>query len=120
MQRETTPDSLTLRHVSAGFCIRWAYGVQPYEVVGPAWIDTPTDFHYDIIAKAGRPVDEDQLKLMLRTLLADRFRLAVHREERDLPVYLLTVARTATNFTPPVSQRRAGTNRAADLTRCGS
>lgn len=92
MQRETTPDSLTMRHVSAGFCIRWAYGVQPYEIIGPAWIDPPTDFHYDIVAKAASPVTDDRLKLMLRTLLADRFKLAVHREKRDLPVYLLTVA----------------------------
>ena len=71
MQRETTPDSLTMPHVSAGYSIRWAYGVQPYEIVGPAWIDPPTDFHYDIVAKAAGPVGDDQLKLMLRTLLAD-------------------------------------------------
>jgi uncharacterized protein (TIGR03435 family) len=100
MQRETTPDSLTMRHITAGDCIRWAYGLQPYEIVGPTWIDPPTDFYYDIVAKAAGPARDDQLKLMLRTLLADRFKLTVHREKRGLPVYLLTVARNGHKLHP--------------------
>lgn len=82
-------------HVSMGYCIRLAYGVQrSYELVGPGWIDPPTDVLVDIVAKTGSPAAEDQVRLMLQTLLADRFRLAVHREKRDIPAYALVLVRS--------------------------
>jgi len=62
-------------------------------VAGPAWIDPPTAFNFDILAKAGSPVLEDQLKRMLQTLLAERFKLVLHREMRSLPIYTLVVAK---------------------------
>jgi uncharacterized protein (TIGR03435 family) len=48
---------------------------------------------YDITAKASGPVSKDQLKLMVQTLLEDRFKLKVHREMQELPVAVLTVAK---------------------------
>jgi len=53
---------------------------------GPAW--TKTD-GYDIDAKPERETDPEHMWLMLQTLLADRFHLAIHRETRELPVYEL-------------------------------
>jgi uncharacterized protein (TIGR03435 family) len=47
---------------------------------------------YDIAAKADREVPREQLMLMLRTLLADRFKLTLHRESRVEPVYKLVAA----------------------------
>jgi uncharacterized protein (TIGR03435 family) len=68
-----------------------AYGVQPFQVVGgPEWIHTEG---YDIEAKPESSVDRQQMWLMLQTLLADRFRLALHRETRELPVYALVAAK---------------------------
>jgi uncharacterized protein (TIGR03435 family) len=93
MKREITPIGVMMRGVSLGHCIRWAYDVQPYEVVGPDWLDFVTDALYDIDAKAGEPVSEPQLKLMLRTLLVERFRLTLHREKRELPAFALVVAK---------------------------
>jgi uncharacterized protein (TIGR03435 family) len=55
-------------------------------VGGPAW--TRTD-GYDIDAKPEREIDPEHMWLMLQTLLADRFHLALHRETRELPVYEL-------------------------------
>jgi uncharacterized protein (TIGR03435 family) len=59
---------------------------------GPSWIDAD---RFDISAKV--PVDSlesvAQKQLMLRTLLAGRFQLVVHRETRDLPVYALVLAK---------------------------
>jgi uncharacterized protein (TIGR03435 family) len=55
---QTSPDGLTLRGVTLGFCIRWAYGLRPYntyQTVGPDWIDPPRPEFYDIEAKADRP-----------------------------------------------------------------
>lgn len=75
-----------------GYCIRLAYGLtylREYELVGPRWLDPPTDFTFDIEGKCDNPVTPEQIKLMLQTLLANRFRLAVHRETRNIPVYVL-------------------------------
>ena len=49
---------------------------------------------YDIIARAEHPVPRDQLRLMLQSLLTDRFGLKLHRETRTGRVYKLIVART--------------------------
>jgi uncharacterized protein (TIGR03435 family) len=93
MKREVSPVGVTMRSVSLGYCIRWAYDLKSYELVGPEWIDPPTDALYDISARAGSPAPEGQLKLMFRALLEERFALAVHREERQLPAYALLIAK---------------------------
>ena len=79
-----------------------AYGVpEPRILGGPAWINSQ---RFDIEAKTDsslaeqlRTLDRDQRKLqtqrMFQQLLADRFKLAVHWETRDLPVYALVVAK---------------------------
>jgi hypothetical protein len=54
------PSSLTMLHVSMGYCIRFAYGIRTaYELIGPGWLDPPTENEFDIAAKIERPVDED-------------------------------------------------------------
>ncbi len=91
--RETidqSPVSLTLRNVTLSSCVQMAYGVRFYQVSGPESLRSE---HYDILAKAARPVSLAQMKLMLRTLLASRFKLALHRENKELPVYALVVAK---------------------------
>ena len=85
---ETTPGNLTIRNTRLADSIRWAYNVQPYQVVGPSWMN---DVRFDISAKAASPVPESELRLMLQALLADRFKLALHQETREMPVLLLTV-----------------------------
>jgi uncharacterized protein (TIGR03435 family) len=96
IRQETTPTSLSLRGVPLGYCIRWAYGLRPYQTyqtVGPDWVDPPHAEFYDIVAKTGGPVPVEQLRLMLRTLLADRFKLAIRSEKRERGVYALTVGK---------------------------
>ena len=65
---------------------------------GPDWIRTA---RFDVSAKAGPAASESASRLMLRTLLAERFRLKVHYEERPLPVYLLQAARNGARLPPP-------------------
>jgi uncharacterized protein (TIGR03435 family) len=62
-------------------------------LVGPSWLDPPTEDEYDVVAKVERPATTDEIRAMLRTLLAARFQLRAHRETRDLPVYALAVSR---------------------------
>jgi uncharacterized protein (TIGR03435 family) len=90
-----TPGSLTMRNVSMKSAIQWAYNVKNYQVSGPGWLETE---RFDINGKAPGEVAEDQLRLMLQTLLTDRFKLTFHREEKVLPVYALTVGKGGPKF----------------------
>jgi uncharacterized protein (TIGR03435 family) len=70
------------------FLIQKAYGVQAYEIVGgPPWIQADG---YNIEAKPAANADQKQMLLMLQGLLADRFKLTLHRETREVPVFALT------------------------------
>jgi len=83
--------------VARGYTLRVlisaAYNLNPKAVSGgPAWIDSD---RYDVVAKTpgeARP-DLDEQMAMLRELLADRFRLAFHREKKEMSVYALTIAK---------------------------
>ncbi len=96
-----TPGSLTMRNVSMKSAIQWAYGVKNYQVSGPGWIETE---RYDIAGKAAGEVSEDQLRLMLQTLLADRFKVNFHREEKVLAIYALTVGKGGPKFKESATQ----------------
>lgn len=74
--------------------VKTAYGVHDDQVAGgPDWLDSD---RYDIAAKAAtdRPtsVFRDEARVMLRSALTDRFGLELHRERREIPVYVLVVA----------------------------
>lgn len=91
----TSPGSLAMQNIRLNSAVVWAYDVKPYQVSGPDWINQE---RYDIAAKAAGPAPDADLRLMLRTLLADRFGLTFHRETRDLPVYALVVAKGGIKF----------------------
>jgi uncharacterized protein (TIGR03435 family) len=77
-----------------------AYNLTPKAVSGgPAWVDSD---YFDIVAEAPgdvRPTLEEQMS-MLRKLLATRFNLSVHREEKEFAIYALTVAKGGPKLTP--------------------
>ena len=58
---------------------------------GPKWL---TSDRFDIVAKAEEGASPTQLPSMLQALLTDRFKLAVHHETKELPIYALALART--------------------------
>jgi uncharacterized protein (TIGR03435 family) len=58
---------------------------------GPAWM---TRDRFDILARAEGNPTLDEVALMLRPLLAERFRLSIHPETRERPIYTLTFARS--------------------------
>jgi len=70
--------------------IRLAYDVAQYQVVGIANREASNFVEIEARAKSETTPTIDDTRLMLRALLADRFRLKVHREARDAPVYVLT------------------------------
>ncbi len=67
-----------------------AYGIKRSQISGgPDWLDTQ---RFDIVAKVPDGATKEQVKIMLQNLLAERFKLAVHRETKEMPMYALTVA----------------------------
>lgn len=89
------PGNLTMRGVSFRSCVRWAYNVPDFEVTGPDWIDQQ---RYDIVAKAASDASEDQLRLMLQTLLVERFKLEAHRQSKESQAWVLTVGKGGPKF----------------------
>jgi uncharacterized protein (TIGR03435 family) len=73
-----------------------AYGLRIQQVIGPAWIESA---RFEITAKLPQGATPDQVPAMLQTLLSERFHLASHRENRDLPVFMLAVASTGLKMT---------------------
>jgi uncharacterized protein (TIGR03435 family) len=79
--------------------IGFAYGVRSDQIEGAApWMISE---HYDIEATAaGHTAATQMVGAMLQSLLEDRFKLAVHRETKQLPVYALTVMTNGLKLQP--------------------
>jgi uncharacterized protein (TIGR03435 family) len=107
--REASSDSnldsvrgrLTATNISIRELIRFGYGVRDYQI-GPApkWIDTE---RFDIVVKSARDGGGHSLeeeKSTVRELLADRFQFVMHREPKQMPIYLLVVAKDGPKLKP--------------------
>jgi len=92
------PQGIDLGARPLAFIISEAYAFPPGRVVpassGKEAILGLLRQGYDIVAKSDHAVPKEQLKLMLQSLLADRFQLTMHRESRTMPVYKLVVAKS--------------------------
>jgi uncharacterized protein (TIGR03435 family) len=76
-------------NTSLEMLITWAYDIFTDQLYGkPKWLDSVC---YDVTANA--PEERAPFRQMMQTLLAERFRLAVHRETRELPMYALVAAK---------------------------
>lgn len=87
---EPNPGSLTIRNATLREVVRWAYdepGARIGVLEGPQWVDT---VRFDIVARPAAASSTGQLQLMVRALLADRFRLVVRAEKRESAVHFLT------------------------------
>jgi len=101
----TPPDGYSVSNYSLKMLIMEAYGIKYNQISGgPSWIDSD---HFDIDAKVvaadgttPQPLTNEQRNLMLRSLLADRFKLAIHNDTKQLPVYELVVAKNDLKLQP--------------------
>ncbi len=86
-------------NTSLGDLVTFAYGLHARQITGgPVWLETEK---YDLSAQPegqGQP-NEKQWKMMLQKLLADRFKLAFHRDKKELSVYALVVGKTGSKLT---------------------
>lgn len=77
--------------------IQFAWHTQIFRIVHePAWLETE---HYDIQATTEDTVSEDEVRIMLRQLLAERFGLSIRTESREMPVYKLVSAKSVSKLT---------------------
>ena len=73
-----------------------AYGLDPVNVQGgPNWLDWD---HFDIVAKAPPATSKETIRLMLQSLLAQRFSLVAHAGTAPMPAYVLTAPKGATKL----------------------
>ena len=89
-QIEPASDGLTMRNIDLSEMIQWAYRLQHYQLTGPTALQGQ---RFDLRAKSGDRVSDGTLRLMLQDLLATRFRLELHREQKKTSVYELVVAK---------------------------
>ena len=82
--------TLNFVNVTLRNCVQLAYDVKPSQLETPDWMDSA---RYDITAKAAAPASDSEIRVMLQTLLAQRFGVSLHRETRLLSAYVLTVAK---------------------------
>lgn len=66
-----------------------AYDIEKYQLSGPTWLDT----ELLVTARVPNGATNEQFRLMLQNLLAERFKLAFHREKKDMPGYALVVGK---------------------------
>jgi bla regulator protein blaR1 len=89
---------IVLTNVNLQTLVSMAYNVQSFQLVGgPPWLRSR---RFDVVAKAPSGTAKNQTWVMLQSLLADRFQLAIHRETRELPVFELVVAKGGLKIQP--------------------
>jgi uncharacterized protein (TIGR03435 family) len=89
---EPTTGNLAMRNVGIGELIMWAFKTGPGQITNVETARAVTD-RFDIIAKAAGPAKSDELRIMLQNLLAERFKLATHRETKEVSAYVLVEAK---------------------------
>jgi uncharacterized protein (TIGR03435 family) len=88
---DTDPGLLRVEAQTLRDMVRIAYGVNDSQIAGgPKWASSD---RFDITGRANGPAGERELYAMLQNLLADRFKLAIHRETRTAQGYALVVAK---------------------------
>jgi len=84
------PGRINYEFVNLRQVLAQAYGVKSYQISGPSTLDTE---RYNITAKVPAGTTKDQFGVMLQNLVADRFKMTVHREKKELSSYALVVAK---------------------------
>jgi uncharacterized protein (TIGR03435 family) len=87
---------VALNYFSIKDIVGIAYRVKPNQIIGPDWL---TAQRFTIAAKLPDGASQDQVPQMLQSLLTDRFKMNMHRETREFPVYALGVAKTGLKMT---------------------
>ena len=98
MSVRVMPGARLVATASLKLLIMKAYGLQYARVIGgPEWIN---DDRFEIQAKAAQDTNPAQVMTMRQNLLEERFRMRMHRENREVPVYDLVVDKGGAKLAP--------------------
>jgi uncharacterized protein (TIGR03435 family) len=95
--------NVIIENVSLRRLISVAYGIpdsRQYLLAGPDWLESE---HFDISAKYNPTIKDDDVPPMLLSLLAERFKLAAHRETRQISGYAMVIGKNGSKLKPAVS-----------------
>ena len=77
-------EEVTFGNATLNDCIRFAYNMaSDAQIAGPDWIKSK-QFLYDVVAKGTPGASREQLQAMMQALLAERFKLVTHREQKEM------------------------------------
>jgi uncharacterized protein (TIGR03435 family) len=106
------PGRVRYPYINMKYLLVAAYDVKVFQVAGPAWLDTE---RFEIDATMAPETTPEQFRMMLQNLLAERFKMVVHRESKYLPTYELVVARNGPRFKESVPLRNNDARRPPGL-----
>ncbi len=89
------PTLFTAHNWSLTVLIVTAYDLKYYQFSGQPWMDSS---FFDVVAKVPQGATREKFCLMLQSLLADRFKLKVHHEAKEIPLYQLVIAKNGPTF----------------------
>lgn len=100
---EGSHERIRMLNMTLKSIVAQCYGIKDHNVFGPSWIDSE---RFEILAKISPETAKlperarnQAILAMAQRLLADRFQLQVHREMRDMPVYVLVPAKGGVKLT---------------------
>jgi uncharacterized protein (TIGR03435 family) len=96
-QLSYSPNGIIARNVTLKRLVAEAYQLQLNQVLGPSWLNKN---EYDIEARSAGVGTREQHALMLRSLVAERFKLTEHSEMREMRVYELVIGKSGSKIHP--------------------
>lgn len=99
------PGRINYSGVTMRMLLQRAYRLRSDQIAGPNWID---DQRYEVTANVPPGSDDQRVRLMLRSLLTERFQVQLHREKKTMPIYDLVVAKGGPKLQPAETPRQAG------------
>jgi uncharacterized protein (TIGR03435 family) len=96
-QLSYSPTGFIARNVTLKRLVAEAYQLQLNQVLAPSWLDKN---EYDIDARSAEVATREEHALMLRSLMAQRFKLTEHSEMREMRVYELVVGKSGSKIHP--------------------
>jgi len=107
--RPPAPGMMHYWHQNLRTLVGEAFGVEDYQIEGArGWTDAKPPHSYTITAKKPRPeAPQSTVREMLQKLLAERFHLVLHREQKYVPMYYLVAAPDAMQGIPAEAEDKS-------------
>lgn len=87
---EKDPELYTCTNCVLPLLITRAYDIKYYQLSAPGWMDS---VRFNVSARVPAGATKEQFRVMLQNLLAERFKLTIHRDQKEMQVYEMTVAK---------------------------